>query len=114
MQLSERQQDSITIIHVSGTMTEADKPEMRAKIGSVLSSGRTRIVLNFAELTYMDSAALGELVACQLRAGRAGATLKIAGAERRLNDLLVITRLITVFDAYESLQAALESFAEDD
>ena len=79
-------------------------------MAALLQGGHRHIVLNLGEVTYLDSAALGELVACQLRAVRMGATMKVANAGRRIQDLLLLTRLITVFDAHDSLEAAIESF----
>ena len=79
----------------------------------LLERGVKRAVFDLAELKYIDSLGLGELVACQLRAIKAGATLRLANADLRVQDLLLITRLVTVFDAYHSLPAALESFDDD-
>jgi anti-sigma B factor antagonist len=67
-------------------------------------------VINLAEVDTIDSSGLGELVACYTTAWRGGATVKLANAGRRIQDLLVLTKLLTIFDAFDSEAAALESF----
>lgn len=109
MQLATRQIGDVTVVDFSGRATDTDGA-LRDAMARLLEQGRRYIVFNFADLEYLDSTALGELVACQLRAIRTGSALKLANAGRRMNDLLVMTRLITVFDAYESVPAAIESF----
>jgi anti-sigma B factor antagonist len=109
MHLVTRQLGDVTVVDFSGRATETDGA-VRDAMAKLLAEGRRRIIFNFANLEYLDSTALGELVACQLRAIRAGTALKFANAGQRMNDLLVMTRLITVFDAYESVPAAVESF----
>jgi anti-sigma B factor antagonist len=101
------------VVGISGTLQGSDIVSLREHMAAVLNGGARRVILNFADLTYLDSAALGELVACQLRSTRVGASIKIAGAGRRMQDLLLLTRLITVFDAHDSLDAALASFFEE-
>jgi anti-sigma B factor antagonist len=112
MKLISRQQDGVIIVDFSGRATDTDGA-LRDAIAQLIDSGHRRIVFNFEDLEYLDSTALGELVACQLRTIRAGASLKLANAGRRINDLLMTTRLITVFDAYESVAAALKSYAQE-
>ena len=109
MTLSTRQLEGVTVVDFAGRATETDGA-LRDAMARLLEEGHRRIVFNFAQLEYLDSTALGELVACQLRAIRSGCALKLANAGRRMNDLLVMTRLITVFDSYDSLPAALNSF----
>jgi anti-sigma B factor antagonist len=112
MQLSERQVGTITVLDVSGTVTQSDAEMLRTRLGAMLDCGQRQIVLDLADLTHLDSAALGGLVASQIRANKAGTMLKIANSGKRLRDMLVLTRLTNVFDSYESLNAALASFDE--
>ena len=109
MKISTRHLKGVTVVDFNGRATDTDG-QLRDAMARLLEQGHRRIVFNFADLEYLDSTALGELVACQLRAIRAGCALKLANAGRRMNDLLVMTRLITVFDSYESLPAAIASF----
>jgi len=112
MKLISRQQDGVIIVDFSGRATDTDGA-LRDAMAKLIEEGHRRIVFNFEQLEYLDSTALGELVACQLRAIRAGASLKLANAGRRINDLLVTTRLLSVFDAYRSVAAALESYTQE-
>jgi len=67
-------------------------------------------VLNLAELEYMDSSALGDLVSCNTRATQSGRPLKVAALTRRLKDMLRVTRLMATFQVYETLEEALASY----
>jgi anti-sigma B factor antagonist len=109
MKLAVRQVGDVTVVDFSGRAIDTDGA-VRDAMARLLDEGHRRIVFNFAALEYLDSTALGELVACQLRAIRAGRLLKLANAGRRISHLLVMTRLITVFDSYDTLDAALGSF----
>lgn len=112
MQMTERQLGTVIVLDIAGTITQSDADRLRDNVIRILELGHRHIVLDLAELTHLDSAALGSLVASQIRADKAGTSLKLANAGKRLSDLLVITRLVTVFDAYDSLPAALASFSE--
>ena len=112
MKWSIREQDDVIIVDFAGRATDTDGA-IRDLIAQLLDEGHRRIIFNFEDLEYVDSTALGELVACQLRTIRAGASLKITNTGQRINDLLTITRLITVFDAYDSVAAAIESYTQE-
>ena len=112
MQLKERRIGKVTILDLAGKLTLTDEPgQLKDRITGLVVQGSKQIVLNLGELTYVDSSGLGELVACHTSAWRGGATVKLANAGKRLQDLLVLTKLFTIFDAYDSEQAALQSFA---
>jgi len=112
MHLSERRIGDVTVLDLAGKLTiNDDLGRLKEKVASVILKGEKNIVFNVSDLTYVDSSGLGELVACHTTAWRGGANVKLAGATRRLQDLLVLTKLLTVFDAYDSEEAALESFA---
>ena len=112
MQLSERRVGTIVVLDLIGKLTLTDNPGLlKEKITSVVARGESNILLNLARVTYIDSSGLGELVACHTTAWRGGATVKLANNGRRVYDLLVLTKLVTIFDCYGSEAAALESFA---
>jgi anti-sigma B factor antagonist len=113
MELAERLVGDIAVISISETLTASDVTDLHRAMDALLERGVKRAVFDLAELKYIDSLGLGELVACQLRAIKAGVTLRLANADLRVQDLLLVTRLVTVFDAYYSLAAALESFDDD-
>jgi anti-sigma B factor antagonist len=111
MQLTERRIGDVTILDLSGKLTvNDDAGRLKEKLASLILKGRKHIIFNLAELAYVDSRGLGELVACHATAARGGAAVRIANAGHRLQDLLVLTKLLTVFDAYDSEQDAVESF----
>ena len=110
MHVREERVGRIAVVDVSGTINQDEAETLRGKLADMVARGHRQIVLDLGELTHLDSSALGSLVATQIRADKAGATLKIANAGKRLRDLLVLTRLTTVFNCYESLHAAVESF----
>jgi anti-sigma B factor antagonist len=114
MELAEQRVGDITVISVRGTLTSSDAAELHDTMTGLLDRGVRRAIFDLADLRYLDSLGLGELVACQLRAIKAKARLRLANPDKRVQDLLLITRLITVFDAYDSVDAALESFQEDE
>ena len=111
MQLNERRLNGVTIIDVAGRLTADSQRELKELVGQVVRRGDKRIVLNLAHLTYVDSAGLGELVACYTRATRDEAVIALANADHRVHAQLEMTRLLTIFDSYESEAAAIDSFA---
>jgi anti-sigma B factor antagonist len=111
MQLRERRVGEVTILDLGGKLTvNDDLGQLKERVASLILKGYKSIVFNLAELTYVDSSGLGELVACHAAAWRGGATVKLANAGRRLQDLLVLTRLLTIFDSFDSEAEALDSF----
>jgi anti-sigma B factor antagonist len=111
MQLRERRIGEVTVLDVVGRLTvKDDLGRLKEKVTSLIFKGHKNIVFNLGELSYVDSSGLGELVACHTTAWRGGATVKLANAGHRLQDLLVLTKLLTIFDSYESESAALDSF----
>jgi anti-sigma B factor antagonist len=113
MTVTERKVGSVTVVDVVGRMIATDNPgRLKDKITSLLFQGEKQIVINLAEVNYVDSAGLGEMVACHGSATRAGAELKLANAGNRITDLLVMTRLVTVFDTHDSEEAAIKSFGQ--
>jgi anti-sigma B factor antagonist len=113
MQISERKVGSVTVVDLAGRMTTADNPgRLKEKVTSLVFQGEKQIVLNLGNLSYCDSSGLGELVACHGTAVRGGGSVKLANIGKRMQDLLVMTKLLTVFDSYDSEEAAVSSFSE--
>ena len=110
MRMQEQQLGAIRVIEVVGSVMQEDAETLRAAIAKRLEVGHRQIVLDLAGLTDFDSAALGTLMASQIRAEKAGAALKIANPGKRLRGLLEVTRLTTMFESYDSVDAALASF----
>ena len=112
MTITERKVGDVTIVDVVGKMTSTDNPgRLKDKITSLVFQGDKQIILNLGGVNYVDSSGLGEIVACHGSAIKSGAEIKIANAANRIKDLLVMTRLVTIFDAHDSEDSALQSFA---
>ena len=112
MKIAERTLGAVTVIDVDGPITsaEGDTDRLGDKVRSLLQQGRTQLIANLAKVSYMDSAGLGELVQAYTTVARQGGSMKLVGVTTRLNDLLVITKLATVFESYDSEAAAVASF----
>jgi len=112
MKLAERTLGAVTIIDIDGPITlgQGDTERLADKVRSLLQQGRRQLIANLANVSYMDSAGLGELVQAYTTVSRQGGALKLVGVTKRLNDLLIITKLATVFDSYDSEAAAVASF----
>jgi anti-sigma B factor antagonist len=111
MTVSDRSVGNVTIIDVSGNVTLSDGAEqLRDKVRGVLAEGKKQVLVNLAHVSYMDSAGLGELVQAYSTVAKQGGKLKLVSPTKRLKDLLVITKLATVFDSYDEEAAAISSF----
>jgi anti-sigma B factor antagonist len=112
MKIAERTLGAVTVIDIDGPITlgDGDTDRLGDKVRSLLQQGRKQLIANLARVSYMDSAGLGELVQAYTTVSRQGGSLKLVGVTKRLNDLLVITKLATVFDSYDSEAAAVASF----
>ena len=113
LQIVEKQIDGVTVLDVVGHITLGDESnQVRIKIKEMLGKGKSQIVLDLAEVSYIDSAGLGTLVSGYTSAQNQGATLKLANLTKRFNELLNITKLVTIFDTYGSVDDAVKSFAK--
>jgi len=83
---------------------------LRTAIRRLLEEGKKKILLNLAKVSYIDSSGIGELVSSYTSIGKEGGQLKLLNLTQKLEDLLTITKLLTVFDVYDSEEEALASF----
>ena len=112
MQIDERTIGDVVVLDIKGRVQLGEGDEMlKDKVNSLLNQGRKKIVLNLAEVPYIDSAGLGEVVRTFTTVSRQGGNLKLLNLTKRITDLLAITKLLTVFDAYDSEQDAVQSFS---
>lgn len=111
LQMNERQVGSVTILDLAGKLTIDDTLWLRDKINSLVQQQRTNIVLNLAQVSYIDSGGLGQLVSSFASVARTGGAMKLLNVNQRNHDLLSITRLVTVFQTFGSEQEAVESYA---
>jgi anti-sigma B factor antagonist len=111
MQIEERVVGNVTILDLKGKITLGDGDEaLKDKINSLVLQDRRQILLNFAEVPYIDSAGLGEIVRTYTTVSRQGGQLKLLNLTKRITDLLSITKLLTVFETFDSEADALSSF----
>ena len=111
MQIDERSAGDVTILDLKGRMTMGEGDELlKDKINSLILQGRKKLVMNLAEVPYIDSAGLGEIVRTYTTVSRQGGALKLVNLTKRITDLLSITKLLTVFDTFDSEADAVRSF----
>ena len=112
MQIEERVVNNVTILDLKGKITLGEGDEaLKDKINSLLMQERKRILLNLADVPYIDSAGLGEIVRTYTTVSRQGGQLKLVNLTKRITDLLMITKLLTVFETFESESDALKSYS---
>ncbi len=112
MTINERKSGDVTVLDVDGKILlgEGDV-QLKRKIDELIERKETQLVLNLANVPYMDSGGLGEIVRSYTTVKRAGGELKLLNATKRISDLLTITKLITVFEVFETEADAIKSFA---
>ena len=112
MTITERTRGDVTILDVEGKILlgEGDV-QLKRKIDELIERKEIKLVLNLANVPYMDSGGLGEIVRSYTTVKRAGGELKLLHATKRISDLLTITKLITVFEIFEIEEEAVKSFA---
>ena len=102
--------DGIVVVDCAGRLVFGEETaELRDRVRALTTEG-SRIILNLAEVTYIDSGGLGTLVALYTTARNTGASIKLARLTPRVGDLLQVTKLLTVFEVYNSEEEAVESF----
>jgi anti-sigma B factor antagonist len=111
MQIEQRSVADVVLLDLKGKITLGEGDELlKDKVNSLLNQGQRKIVLNLAEVPYIDSAGLGEIVRTYTTVSRQGGSLKLLNLTKRITDLLSITKLLTVFETFDSESDAIRSF----
>ena len=111
LDVKERQAGDVTILDMTGEVRIGEGSiSLRDSIRNLADQGKKKVLLNLAGVKYMDSTGVGELIANYTTITRQGGQLKLLSLTQRIRDLLVITKLLTVFDAYDNEAEALKSF----
>jgi anti-sigma B factor antagonist len=111
MQIEQRSSGDVVILDLKGKITLGEGDELlKDKVNSLLNQGHKKIVLNLAGVPYIDSAGLGEIVRTYTTVSRQGGQLKLLSLTKRITDLLSITKLLTVFETFDSESDAIRSF----
>ena len=112
MEITERTVGAITVLDLSGRLTIGEGAQLlKDKSESLVFQGRNQVIVNLAAVPYIDSGGLGQLVACYTTLARAGGRLTLLNVSTRNHDLLSITKLVAVFDTFDSEQDAIESYS---
>ena len=113
MKATVRQVDSITVIDLSGRITLGEGcTQLRQLIRDLLGKGTKNILVNLADVTYIDSSGIGELVSAFTAVSNQGGQLKLLNLTKKVHDLLQITKLYTVFDVHDDEAKAITSFGQ--
>lgn len=111
MQIEQRSVGSVMILDLKGKITLGEGDEaLKDKINSLILQGQKKMLLNFGDVPYIDSAGLGEIVRTYTTVSRQGGQLKLVNLTKRITDLLSITKLLTVFETFDNEAEALKSF----
>jgi anti-sigma B factor antagonist len=111
MKATVRQVDSVTVVDLSGRITLGEGcAQLRELIRGEVGRGNKRVLLNLADVTYIDSSGIGELVSAYTAVSNQGGQLKLLNLTKKVHDLLQITKLYTVFDVHDDEVKAITSF----
>jgi anti-sigma B factor antagonist len=111
LRITEEDSGGTTVLKLSGRVALGDESnQLRNRIKDILNRGKTRLILDLAEVSYIDSAGLGTLVAGFTSAQSQGASMKLANLTRKFHEQLHITKLVTVFEVYDTVDDAIKSF----
>jgi anti-sigma B factor antagonist len=112
MEIRERHVGGITIMDLTGKLTIDEGAQLLAdKTRSLVQQDRRQLVVNLGAVPYIDSGGLGELIACYTTVTRAGGRLSLLNVNKRNHDLLSITKLVAIFETFDTEQEAIASYA---
>lgn len=113
LRMTDREVNGVTVIDLEGRIVLGDESNsFRERVKGLLAAGKKKIILNLANVSYIDSAGLGTLVATFHSARSQGATLKLTNLGQKFKEVLQVTKLMTVFDTYDNEAAAIQSFGK--
>ncbi len=112
MTIDTRSVNGVTIIDLHGKVTIGEgSREVREKIRELLENGNKNILMNLGDVSYVDSAGIGELVSSYTTVTNQGGQFKLLHLTKKIRELLAITKLLTVFDSFDDETAAIGSFS---
>ena len=111
LKMTERLVDGVSVLDLEGRIVLGEESSaLRERVKTLLGQDRKRLILNMGQVTYIDSAGLGALVAAYTSAKNQGAMLKLVNLGSKFREVLQVTKLLTVFEVYDTEQAAISSF----
>jgi anti-anti-sigma factor len=112
MDVNKRQAGDVTILDLKGKITiGAGDVQLRNAVQEVMNAGASKVLINMAGVSTIDSSGIGELVSAYTTATNRGAKLKLMNLPAKVSDILTITQLITVFDVYDSEAEGIKAFS---
>lgn len=113
LKITQREMEGVDVLALEGRIVLGEESNaLRESVKSLLAKGQKKIVLNMTNVTYIDSAGLGTLVASHHSAKAQGAGLRLSNLGAKFQEVLQVTKLLTVFDVYDSEAAAVRSFSK--
>lgn len=111
MKLKTREQENVVIIEVKGkVMGGPDATVFQDEVKSQIAKGRKKFIFDLGGVDWMNSSGLGILIGAFTTIKNAGGELKLANVTEKIQSLFMITKLVTIFDSYDSVESALKSF----
>jgi len=111
VRMTDREVDGVSVVELDGRIVLGEESNsFREKLKSLVAEGKKKIVLNLSEIKYIDSAGLGALVAAHISAKNQGASVRLCHLGKKFHEVMQITKLLTVFDVYDTEAAAISSF----
>ena len=113
LKMTDREVDGVSIVALDGRIVLGEESNaLREKVKSMMAAGKKKVVLNMDNITFIDSAGLGTLVAAHHSVKSQGASLRLCHLGSKFQEVLQITKLLTVFDVYKTEAEAVASFAK--
>jgi anti-sigma B factor antagonist len=111
LNIKERQNGDVTVLDLSGKITIGEgSVQLREAVRGLLDEGKKSILLNLGDVSYVDSSGIGELVSSYTTTNNQGGQLKLLNLTKKIQDLLMITKLLTVFETHDNEETAVGSY----
>lgn len=112
LRIDTKETNGVKVLTLTGRVTLGDESnQVRSKIKELLAQGDKRLVLDLRNVSYIDSSGLGTLVAAYTSARNEGGDIRLANVTKKFDELLNITKLVTIFDVYDSVEDAMKAFS---
>jgi anti-sigma B factor antagonist len=112
LKITNSEMDGVSLVALNGRIVLGEESNaLREELKGLIAAGKKKIVLNMAEIDYIDSSGLGALVAAHLSAKTAGASIRLCDLGNKFHEVLQLTKLLTIFDVYDTQAAAVASFS---
>jgi len=113
LDIRETEREGVTILSLKGRLTVGEASSVREKVSEVLAKGCNKLILDLSEVDYIDSTGLGSMVICYTTIKKSGGALKLVNLNKRNIELLLLTKLHTIFEVFSDERDAVNSFFPD-